>query len=814
MSGPFIDLRVVDLSRNRVGAQISQFLADFGADVIWVEPVAGAPLREHNAYPFWGRGKRSIAVDLRDASEREQIVALVRRADILIDTFRPGVLDRLGLGYATISAHNPGLIHTSVTGFGHQSRYADAPGYEGLVFATLGVFQAFARMSPHGVPPFVSAPFATWPASQVGLHGTLAALIERAGSGVGQRVETNLAQAFLTLDTWAWFEYYVTTRWPDAFAPAESHDADGVPVSPLQFMLLVALTGDGSWLQFAAVAPHLFRSKMRALGLEWMFDDPAWAGVPALEDPARRRELWSRMIEAVRSRTLSQWGEVFAADPDVFAEQFRAGVDILDHPQLVHDGAVIELADPERGLVRQPGPQLRAARTPAAISRPAPALDEHRAEILAELEMPAAEPVERASLTSPGALPLEGVTILELAVLFAAPHGTTMLTDLGARVIKVEKLGGDQIRGIIPFPESGGAKVMQGKESICVDTSTPEGLAIVQDIAASVDVVVQGFRAGAVERMQLDYDTIRSRNPEVIYVNAPGYGVDGPNGGRPAFAPSIGAAVGVPLVNLGSSMPETDALSTAEIQQAARRLSAAAGKQNAQADGFAALGVATAILFGLAVRARGHGGQELFTSMVSTGAHAMSAHAVVPPGAAPTPLADADLTGLGPLYRIYPTSDGPVFLAVTTDREWATLVDALAPVTQLGSDPRFATRAAREANAALLAASLAAVFATAPADQWEASLLAAGVGAMAVHTGRIEQKLIDDAFGHDSGYVVETRHPTFDGHPRLAPFLAFSRSRTQALAGVLAGQHTDVILAALGRAPAEIADLRSRAIVG
>ena len=211
------------------------------------------------------------------------------------------------------------------------------------------------------------------------------------------------------------------------------------------------------------------------------------------------------------------------------------------------------------------------------------------------------------------------VTILELATLFAAPHGTTMLTDLGARVIKVEPLAGDRIRNIISFPESGGLKVMQGKESIAIDLTTPEGLAIINDIASKVDVVVQGYRAGAMGRLGLDYQTIKLKNPNVIYVNAPGYGVDGPYSGQPAYAPSIGAAAGLPLINVGQTVPEGAGLDMTQIRDGARRLSAASAMSNAQADGFAALGVATAILFGLSARA--------YSASTSTSTSTCIAHA-------------------------------------------------------------------------------------------------------------------------------------------------------------------------------------------
>ena len=257
-----------------------------------------------------------------------------------------------------------------------------------------------------------------------------------------------------------------------------------------------------------------------------------------------------------------------------------------------------------------------------------------------------------------GRLPLAGITILELATQFAAPQALMLLADLGARVIKIESLDGDQVREMLPFPELGGVRVTQGKESICVDVQTDEGQAIAFELASQVDVVLQGFRAGVVERLGLDDASIRAVNPDVIYVNANGYGVDGPYGRKPAYAPSIAAATGVPHTNLGPAAPSGEDLTIAEIRDGARRLSGAGAMANAQPDGLAALGVATAILFGIVTRDLGHGGQQLFTTMLSTGAHAMSAQTVDWPGSVAEPSVDADLRGFHALYRVYDAAEG------------------------------------------------------------------------------------------------------------------------------------------------------------
>jgi crotonobetainyl-CoA:carnitine CoA-transferase CaiB-like acyl-CoA transferase len=286
---PFAGLRVLDLSRTRVGAQASQLLADFGAEVVLVEPPGGGELRRQAAFPFWARGKKSLALDIHAPKDRETILRLAEGADVVLEDLGDGAADALGLGYDRLRRDNPGLVHCAISGFGSQGPYVDAPADDGLVMAKLGFFQAFGRIAPQpDRPAFVTTPFAAYAASQVALHGILAALHERETSGLGQKVEASLALSVLGLDTWAWIEHVLAARWPDALKPYSNYDDLGRPRSHLTFRLLVALTSDGVWLQFAATAPKLFAAKMRALGLDWMFDDPDWAGLPSFEDAHRR----------------------------------------------------------------------------------------------------------------------------------------------------------------------------------------------------------------------------------------------------------------------------------------------------------------------------------------------------------------------------------------------------------------------------------------------------------------------------------------------------------------------------------------------
>lgn len=804
-------LRVIDLSPTRVGAQVSQLFSDFGAEVRWVEPPGGAPIRSQPAFPFWARGKQSLELDLRTDSGRDRIFELACDADVLVESFRPGVLDRRKLGFEPLAAANPRLVYTSITGFGRQGPLAGVKAYEGLVAAKIGLSQGFSRLFPSGRPPLLGVPWCSFSASQVALHGTLTALLERESSGLGQHVDVNLVQSFYALDTWGWFEHLVDRKWPGAYQRVASFDEEGRPTGPFPYFLLVGLTKDGHWLQFAQVAPHLFQALIRALDLGRLFTDEKWKGFPMLEEPERRLEAWTLLQQGVRSKTLAEWQSIFEEDPNIFAEEFRAGPQVLDHRQLAALDAVVEIEDAERGSIRQPGALVALHASPARLGASAPRLNEHR-------PVEAAERV-RAMASSrapagPETLPLGGVTVLELAGLFAAPFGATLLADLGARVIKVEPLEGDPIRTIIPFPEAGGAKVMQGKESICVDLATEEGLALVHQLVARVDVVMQGFRAGVAERMGLGFERLRERNPELIYVNAQGYGNTGPDGHRPAYAPSFGAAAGIARAGVGALLTDEKDLDAAQIRESARQLTVGGTNVAAQADGFAALGVATSMLLGLLSRARGQGGQEIDATMLGTSAHAMSALAVTSPGWPAEPMPDPELRGIGALYRVYDAKRGWIFLAAPAAHEWAPLAAALAPWVDLSTDPRFDTAAARETNDGELAGVLDRVFATRPAAEWEAELLAADVGCVAVATDSVESVLADDAFGRAHGYLVDTRHPTFDEHARLAPLVRFSRSATCANGGVLAGSHTDAVLGELGLDGTTIADLRERKVVG
>jgi crotonobetainyl-CoA:carnitine CoA-transferase CaiB-like acyl-CoA transferase len=801
-------LRVVELAGGLAPAFVGNVFADFGADVAFVEPRAGAALRTSAAFPFLARGKHSIGLDVALPADLAALHRLIASADVLVESVPGDGSAVLGAPAEELLERHPRLVHVHISGFGPHGPYAALAPHEGLVMARIGGNSAFGGLADREGPAHVSVPFCEFSAAQAALHGALAALLERERTGRGQRVESSLLRGIASLDVWNWFLNLLTTRYADAFLPAP-HVENGVPNSALIYRLLIALSEDGQWLQFSQTSRHLYVALMEVLGFGWMFDDPVWSAIPLVDDPERRVELWDRMLEAVRARPADEWARVFDEFPNVWAERFRRGSELLDHPQMVHDRNVVLLHDAERGAVRQPGPIAQLRQTPGRADRSAPRLDASREHLSTWLPRQ-----QSVGAGAPGGrAPLEGVTVLELGMYFAAPFGGSLLADLGARVIKIESLEGDPLRSLASFPEIGAIKAVQGKECVALDLSTPEGQRIVHEIAAEADLVIQSFRAGVAERLHVDAATLRAVNPDLVYVHAPGYGVDGPCGHRPAYAPTIAAASGIALRLAGPTLPENPTeLTTAQEKDAAVRLVAATNTSFAQCDGLSALAVATSALLALLARARGAGGQDVFTSMLLTASHVNCEDVVAYTDRPATPSPDRDLLGLHATYRLYECAEGWVFLAAPDVDEWAALV-AHPAFAHLSFDARFADTTHRHDADAELAKELSAVFAGRAALDWEDQLVPNGVGCVAVRTDRVESILMSDEFGRAGDLVADVEHPMLGEHPRLAPVVTFSRSVTTPRGGSSVGQHTRPVVAELGYSETEIDDLVTRRVI-
>jgi crotonobetainyl-CoA:carnitine CoA-transferase CaiB-like acyl-CoA transferase len=807
--GPLAGLVVVDLSTTLPGAQATQFLADCGADVIMVESSDGSPLRELAGWPALLRGKRSVTLDLHDDADLERLRALLRYADVMVNTLRPTTAERIGLTHDALSKAYPRLVVATITGWGSTGPFRDYRGWEALVMAKTGVMHEKRGLASRPGPAYTTFGYASWGAAHAAVQGVLAALLERESSGRGQTVETNLVTGMGSMDPYNWFYEMVLERYPGAFEPMDAaYDDQGRPQAYLIYALLVCPTKDGRWLQFAQVSPKLIGAWLTELDLLGVLADPKWQGFPTLPTPELRTEWWDMMIERVGARTLAEWQHAMAENLDLSGELFRTPEDSLDHPQTVHEGRATTVVDPELGPVRQPSTLIHAEGRPLTELRPAPRLGEHN-DALSVGDL--VDAVAAADGSIPDDPPLKGVTVLEFGSMFAGPYGATLLADLGARVIKVEPLEGDNIRNLVAFPEAGGAKVLQGKESVAIDFTKPEGLDLVYELAKRSDIVLQCFRGKAAERAKIDEASLKAVNPELAFVTTSGYGVDGPFAHRAAYAPSVGAASGLALVDshdTGEPPADLD-----ELHRRAVKLHAGGAVPAVQSDGIAAHGVASALLVALYAKRRGKTLTNVVTTMLGTVQQAMIAYNASYASRPVETAADEQFFGMSALYRMYPAADGYVFLAAPLPREWPALAKAMSPYVDLHADERFADADSRARHDDELIGALAPVFATKTKLEWEQELSAQDVGCVEVVEANSELVLQTDPY-YEAGYAVDAHSPIFDEHRRLAPLCTFSRSRMRADAGCTIGQHTDAVLREIGLDADAIADLRAREIVG
>jgi len=797
----FDGVKVLDLTHGFAGAVATMILADNGAAVTRIEPpedagYRGDPNRGSGGFKQWRRGKTRLVLNLKSPEGRARAQALAREADVLAAAFRPGVLERLGLDYETLAADNPRLIHCTITGFGTKGRYRDLPGYDGLVMALAGRMVDFGSMFNLDRPAFTAPPMASFGASQAAVQGICAALHERTRSGLGQKVETSLLQAFSAYEMGGWLAVQLADKFPHlAFGPPSGkRPVNPNPTQSLQY--IPARTRDGAWIQFANFAPHLFWLQMELLGLGGLKDDPRYQGLPMGVSVEIQHEVVEKILAAVRQFGGAQFMDKILASGQVGADRFTDTQGGMDHPQIRHNGHVVRVQDPELGETEQVGAVATMSATPSAIAAPASAA--------AGKGAPPAPRPPRSDSGRGG--PLADVVVIEAAAMYAAPFGPSLLADLGARVIKVEPLEGDLMRknGFLGF------KAVQDKESIALDLKQPEAQAIVRKLVERADLFMHNYRPGVPERLGIGYEALRAANPELVYLYAGAYGVDGPYARLPAYHPIAGAVCGNAVLQAGAGYPPPPGaeLDMAETRAASRRLINA---NEGNPDVNAALVVGTGLMLGLTARDNHGLGQSILTTMLAANAYAMSDDWIRYPGKPARPTVDAELNGTGPLYRLYRTADGWVFLAVTNDEEWRRLAASPAGA-RLRGEARFADETARDRNAAALAEALGATFAERAADAWEESLLGAGVACVRADRWGYAQFLHADPHPRENGYRADVRHSELGPHWRPAPTVTLSRTPAKVGAACRIGEHTRPILAELGYSAAQIDDLAARKV--
>jgi crotonobetainyl-CoA:carnitine CoA-transferase CaiB-like acyl-CoA transferase len=799
---------VLDFSWGMAGGLATAVLADFGANVIKIEPPGGDPLRAHPAWIAWNRGKKSIVLDLKSARDRARVHQLAERADVVLEAFRPGVAARLEIDYQTLSALNPRLVYASISGWGQAGPLSQIAGYEGVVAAKSGRMLAFEGQMNRPGPAYSAVQVATWAASQAAVRGILAALLDRDTSGQGRWVQTSLLQGMIPYDVATLVLRQFSRQDPKRYPP----DILGAMVRLPMLQYIPARTKDGQWLQHANLMDRLFRSYLKAVGLGWVLEEELFKNAPVMTAEGREA-LRDLILTTMQERTLDEWMALYVADGNIAAEPFRYTTDGMMHPQFRHNGHAVEIDDPRVGRLTTVGLLARLNDTPGAIGGPAPMLGQHTAEVFPIAATPKASISsigKESSRAKPPSPLLDGLTLLDFSMVIAGPYGAAMLADMGMRVIKVDatpereqtiSTGGMALINL---------KTYAGKEAIQINLQSPEGQAIVHQLVARADVLLHNFRPGVPERLAIDWETCRRLNPRLVHVYVGAYGSTGPHHRRPGAHPIPGALLGGALRQAGRANPPAanQPMTLDEIKETSRLLMRA---NEANPDPNTSQAVATAIMLALLARNRTGRGQSVEVTMLQANAWASADEAYDYEGRPPYALPDVDCYGLNALYRLYPTQDGWVFLACLSEREWQSLCAEINR-RDLISDSRFADAAARVTHNTELAAELEKVLASRTADEWERQLTPASVACVRADQD-VGYFLEENPQSHSSKMIAEVASPRFGKYLRHGSILNFSDAAARLEHGAFPGEHTVSLMQELGFSAAQISDLRERRII-
>jgi len=375
-------IHVLDLSRVIAGPYCATLMADLGADVVKVErPGRGDDLRAWRgdgmsaAFAAINRGKRGIAVDLQQSEGSQLVFELARRADVIVENFLPGVADKLGLGYAAVSAVNPAVVYVSVTGFGQTGPHARRAGYNTIAQGMSGIM-ALTGMPGHP-PTKVGGSVADLAAALWAFGVASAALAHRLRTGQGQHLDVSLLASTLALLPDPVAHYFDSGQRPPRVGNRNPY------LTPAEAFR----TKDG-WVQVVIMNPDQYGRFCRALGDDSLATDPKLATNDSRV--ANHDEFRARVERALARDTTGAWVARFEAE-QVAAGPIYEFDEVFADPQVKHLGLVTEVEQPGYGRARMLAFPVRASATPGSIRRPAPLLGEHTAEVLGELGLPKRE---------------------------------------------------------------------------------------------------------------------------------------------------------------------------------------------------------------------------------------------------------------------------------------------------------------------------------------------------------------------------------------------------------------------------------------
>jgi crotonobetainyl-CoA:carnitine CoA-transferase CaiB-like acyl-CoA transferase len=675
-TGALAGLRVLDLT-GRMGGYCGLLLANLGAEVILIEPPGGDPLRREGpfknstrdpelslAFAAYHTNKRGIVLNLEESQDCRTFRQLVGCADVLIEDKPVGFLDERNLGYAALQSLNPGLVMTSITGFGLTGPYRDFRAPSIVAFAMGGLMNLCGY--PERAPLMGPCDVAYHLGSVHAAFGTLVALFKRRGDGRGDHVDVSLqdvlvADPFLRIIT----RYSVTGEVPER----TGHSQSTTVAETYQCQ-------DGYARIFVNQVDHWKRF------VEWLGNPPELLD-PKFENVQNRFPLRQTIDRLVEARTLNYSAKKFFEEFQglrLAAAPINSPASFLADEQTQHRNFVTAVDHRELGHYRFPGDPYKFSASPIRVERGAPLLGEHQAQVGQEFSQRAPW---LAAAPAPSSKPFEGIRIISFPTGIVGPALAGLLAEHGAEVIAIE--AGRAVRSPQRgqrFQIASDLESNRNRKRIAVDMKNPEGVALVKRLIAKSDVVAENFSARVMGSWGLDYPRLKEIRPDMIMASLQAFGQTGLRRDYVSFGPILMSYSGMAYL-----------WRDPEIERPG------AACQTAFPDYIAPSYGALAILAALHHRARTGNGQYIDISQAETAA-AMIGPAFLEylvNGTAPQPQGNfsAEAAPHG-CYRCK-GDDRWCAIAVDSQEDWIRFCE-IAGHREWIADPRFADLNARVAN--------------------------------------------------------------------------------------------------------------------